>query len=284
MFVDFFDSNIKKYVINSCYNMTRYTKKWEIFQKAILPGLPSLTSMTKLYGNSELDKSILDKAILSFYNILQGIKNYKLYTQDESIWETVIQYGLADNLLEILFTFFKMLNSTGSNSSSSGNNSSVYMDTFKNIIKTFQLLCEQSAKISNMLINMNIMETIYSILKEELEMTTMGSNSLDKGRASSSHHTIFNELFPFLHSFFPQPDSKNTKERVITDNSSRVFILFSEKIIPLLIDNFVNISSSNLSIKVLKLINIYCYYSNNQNLSMYIEPLKLANIMSSKNF
>jgi hypothetical protein len=63
------------------------------------------------------------------------------------------------------------------------------------------------------------METIYSILKEELEMSSMGNNSLDKGRASTSHHTIFNELFPFLYSFFPVPKLKEEHDRLITDYS-----------------------------------------------------------------
>src|SRR5688572_6270742 len=80
LFVDFFDINIKKYVTQSCYNMTKFVKNNTNYKKFIEPGLPSLTSLTKLSGSSDLEKNILNQAILCFYNILTCFKNYKLFT------------------------------------------------------------------------------------------------------------------------------------------------------------------------------------------------------------
>jgi hypothetical protein len=258
--------------------MTRYIRRYETLQDKILPAIPSLTTMTKFSLNmSELDKTILDKSILSFYNIFNCIKSYKLCEVDKQIVEKVTQYGLLDNLIEILDTFFKTLKDTELNKKIQLNksNSIILMDTFKNIIKIFQLLCEQSENFTNNLINMNVLEMIYTILKEELEISN------GKSYSHNSHHSVVNELLPFLQSLFIE--SKNTAPtQIYLDNETKLFIFFSQKMIPLLIDNYVNISSSSISIKIIKLLKHYCFHAKLQTLEKYVNSSKVANILSSK--
>ena len=51
-----------------------------------------------------------------------------------------------------------------------GNNKdlNIFQDTLKNIIKIFQIFCNSSVEISNLILNMNILEIIYSIIVKEM--------------------------------------------------------------------------------------------------------------------
>jgi hypothetical protein len=258
--------------------MTKHIKKYETFMNKIYPGLAALTSLTKFGDNDEIDKVILDKAISCFYKIIISAKNYKLFLSDSKIWEKITSYGLLNNLMEVIVFFFKMLTDS---SKFSKTFIGLYMDIFKNTMKIFKSLCEESAIISNILLEMNILEIIYSIFKEELEFSLSNKNSLNKVKSSS--HNIFNELLPFLYSLFPNKNNLIKEDRMIIDNNSNVFHFFSKKILSILIKNLVNISTSQLSLKTLKLINVYCYFSKTDNISTYLDPQNLANIMSSKN-
>jgi len=241
--------------------MSKYIRKFETLNRFILPAIPSLTTMTKLNSHTELDKSILDKCVICFYNILITVKVNKFYEADVQVWDSIIKYGLLDNLVDLVVSLMSEnssdqinINSTTSNRNSK--NSVINLETFKSIVKIFQLLSEQSAKICNSLINMNILEMVHKIFKEELELSSINSQSIEKGRAASTHHSIFNELLPLLISFFPSTFKEDDSERLITDNTSLEYISFSKNIIPVLIENFINISSSQTSLKALRLINI----------------------------
>jgi hypothetical protein len=258
--------------------MTKSIRRYEVLQDKILPAIPSLTTMTKFSFNmSEHDKIIIDKSILSFLNIFNSIKSLKLLEKDRQIVDKIIQNGLLDNLIEILDTFFKTLidNELNKKIQLNKSNSIILMDTFKNIIKIFQLLCEQSENFNNTLINMNVLEMIYTILKEELCISNSKSNS------QNSHHSVVNELLRFLQSLFIE--SKNIiPTQTYIDNQTKLFVFFSEKMIPLLIENYVNISSSSISIKIIKLLKIYCLHAKFDTLEKYLNSSKVANILSSK--
>jgi hypothetical protein len=291
LFIDFFDLNIKKYVIKICLNMTKYTRTVDTFNNFILPAIPSLTLLTKLSGNSnsELDKFILDNAIQCFYNLAILTKSYS-HNSSTSVLSQIIKDGLFGNLFEIMnncLTYKKSsVNGTGNI------NIGIYFDTLKNIFKLFQLLCELSSEISNILIEMNIIEVIFTILKNEFDITGGDKNKnstqiTSKIKMTHSHHSILNEIFYLIHSFYPKIESETVKNiisttRAISDNNSHVYIYFSENIISLLIENFNYIPSSHTSLKVLKLISVFLYHSNDENIIKYVDPSKMSNILSSK--
>jgi hypothetical protein len=305
MFVDFFDLNTKKIVVQSCYNMTKYIRNIQTFRNCIEPGIQQLTSLTKYTGNTEIEKQILNQSILCFYNIFYSIKVYKLFLSDDKIWEKVNQYGVFDNLTQILEIFLRMIrgkNLVGDSSHDhSKTNIGSYMEIFKSVMKVLQIVSEGSITISNNLLNGSMMELIYSFLKEELdfssnENSSESHNDIDRSKSNISGHHIFHEIFPFLYLFFQKQEKTNiisnpndnfnpsTEEkaiRLIIDNKSDVYKFFSTKIIPLIVNNFVSISSSHISIKVLKLINIYIFHSSGENLKTYLDSWKLANILSS---
>jgi glycosyltransferase involved in cell wall biosynthesis len=71
------DSNIKKYVINSCINISRYIKCYETFKNKILPAIPSLTYLTKL--NSKTKNEVTKIKINEVTNLLVELgKNDKV--------------------------------------------------------------------------------------------------------------------------------------------------------------------------------------------------------------
>lgn len=265
-FVDFFDLNLKRYVIITCVNMCKWIKTLETFNEKVKPALLGLTGLTKFCGNSELEKFILDQAIQCFYSIINSAKNNKFYINDFNVFEEIIQYGLVDNLFEVLNNFMRMMEEN--------KNVAIYLDTFKNIVKVLQMLCENSSNISNLLINMNILEMIYHILKGELNHSSTNNN------INSANHSIFNEIFPLIISFFPN-NNTNSQKRLITDNTSHVYLFFAQKILPILINNFIHISSSGTTFKIVKIIKLFISFSNNVHINMFLDPLKVANILSS---
>ncbi len=96
--IDFFDLNLRKSALKACVNMTRVINNMDYIKKFIIPAIPSLTSLTKFIGNSEIEKTILDQAVLCFYNIVYCIKTYNLITQTQNFYTTLIMYGLLENL------------------------------------------------------------------------------------------------------------------------------------------------------------------------------------------
>lgn len=286
IFIDFFDGNTRKYVIDCCLRMTKHLRKYEILKEKIIPGLQNLTSFTKLNCQNELEKYIFEKAILCFYNILTGIKNNKLNSNCATIWEEVIQFGLLENLIEVLEVFLKSDNDMTLSHIFGKNNLVIYMDTFKNIIKIFSILCKNSEKIRNRFLDMTILNMMYNIIKEEINLDSESESNTN--RSNISHHLIFYELFPFLFSFFPDVTTStrsisNCISNTNFNNSSKLMDYFTNKIIPLLITHFVNISSISLSLKAIQLIKIYCTYINDEGLKI-IKISNLAKIMSSTIF
>jgi hypothetical protein len=271
-FIDFFEVNTRKYVIDCCLRMTKHIKKYDILNNKIIPGLQNLTSFSKFNCQNEVEKYNFDKAILCFYNILVGIKNNKLYENCASVWEDIVQFGLFENLIEALEVFLDIDNNETISHIFSKNNLVIYMDTFKNIIKIFSILCKNSEKIRNRMLDSTILNMMYRIIKDEIEQDTY--INLDRNKSNISHHLIFYELIPFLFSFFPEEGSLSSSF------STKTFEYFTNKIIPTIIKNFVNISSVSLSLKAIRLIVMYCTFTDDEGLKM-IQKLNLGKIMSS---
>lgn len=100
--IDFFDLNLRRSAVKACVNMSISANSKDHIRKYVLPAIPSLSNMAKLSGNSDIEKNILDRAILCFYYIISNIKNYGIQSQDPEIYQKVMQYGLLDNLFEVI--------------------------------------------------------------------------------------------------------------------------------------------------------------------------------------
>ena len=61
-------------------------------------------------GNTEIEKFILDQSILCFYNVIYSIRTYNLSKNELGIYNQLIQYGILDNLFEVLASFLNILN------------------------------------------------------------------------------------------------------------------------------------------------------------------------------
>jgi hypothetical protein len=199
-----------------------------------------------------------------------------LTKNDPVIYNQLIQYGILDNLFEVLSSFLSILNDESKNTNNK--NLNIYVDTFKNILKVFEILCSQSVEITNLVLNMNILEIINTILFKEL-------NFLDqKAKFSGSNISLFAEIFALLIALFPntnftksqQHDQMNNKE-----NFRNYYIYFSEKILSILVKNIVNMPSTTTILEVIHLIELYVTYSPKDQIVVYIDPVKLSNISSS---
>jgi hypothetical protein len=238
-----------------------------IFQEKIVPSFPTLSNLLVLSGHTELDKSILDKVILLIYKIISCILNNNFDRQYETIWNVFSQYSIIDNIYSLFDNFVNYSSSENINSHHINN------ETFKTILKIFSNLSIHSAEISNSLVKLNILETITEILKAELE---------SQGKVNNHQHLIFLELFPFLVSLFPLETNSEKDKYILTKNESSEYRYFSTNIMILIIKNFINISSISTTLKALKLIRIYLFYSSPENISVYFSKSKLTNVLWSK--
>ena len=161
-------------------------------------------------------------------------------------------------------------------------NTNINIDTFKNIIKIFEILCSQSHEITNIVLNMNILEIIHNMMINEFD-------PLNKDKFLSSNLPIFPEIFSLLISLFPlyshiksEKDIKDYFVSKIMSLENKVFyIFFSEKLLPILLNNILSLPSSTAMLNVIRLIELFIIFSNKENIVRYICPAKLSNILSS---
>lgn len=307
--IDFFDLNLRKSALKSCVNMTKALNNFDYIKKYIFPAIPSLTNLTRYTGNSELEKSIVDLAVLCFYNIAHYVKMYNLALNQNNFCNQLIQYGLLDILYELFNKFLDTGKDIGKENNSSINlskfSTNILQDTFKNILKLFEILSSLSADVSNLLLNMNILEVIYSILCKELGVNSNNFENHNKSedsninnidntklqtqsqsqlipnspskKISSNSTSYYLELFALLISFFPGKKSKG-QDRLLCPSNKNYFLYFSDKILSLLINNVVNIPSSNTMVSLMKLLEMYIQNSPDEFIFTYIDPVKLSNI------
>jgi hypothetical protein len=272
--IDFFDINLRKSALKACVNMTRAINNMDYIKKFIIPAVPSLTSLTKYIGNTEIEKNILDQAVLCFYNIVFCIKSYNLQG-GQYFYTNMIQFGLLENLFEVFEKFIKNEKEDQiptNNIASNNKGVDIYQETFKNILKLFEVFCNLSPDITNLILNMNILEIIYNVLSREL-----GQNNI-KLKLSSNSHSAYTELFSLLIAFFPNKKSKTVDCKLLSETNKSFFIYFSDKILNLLVNNIVNIPSSNTMVQIMKLVEMYITYSPKGDIVTYIDPVNLSNI------
>lgn len=135
---------------------------------------------------------------------------------------------------------------------------------------------------------MNILEIINTILFKEL-------NFLDqKAKFSSSNISLFAEIFALLIAFFPNTNfpkaqqhvqmskKENFNTKLMSEANRNYYTYFSEKILSILVKNIVNMPSTTTILEVIHLIELYVTYSPKDQIVVYIDPVKLSNISSSK--
>jgi E3 ubiquitin-protein ligase TRIP12 len=275
-FIDFFELSTRKSALKACVNMSKVGNNIDYIRNHILKAIPNLTNLSKLNGNSEIEKTIVDLAIQSIYNILNGVKNYNYSMDFNDFCEDIIKDGLINVLLD---NFIKFIN-VEEKKEIKNNIFNVNVDTIKNILKIFELLCIMSNNIANTLLNKNMLELIYKVIKNEINY-----NKNDGSKVNSSNtHSLFNELFNLLSSFFPNQLNKNNinllKTKIMSDENKNYYDFFSEKILILLIENILNIPSSSTTLGVIKIIKMYIANSKNDYIQKYIDDNQLSNSIS----
>ena len=277
-FIDFFDLPLRKTALKACVNMSKRGNSFEYYKNHIEGAIPNLTNLAKLSGNSDIEKNIVDLAIQCFYNIIFGIKNFGYSMNFNSFCNDIIKYGLLNVLLE---NFIKFINYDFDNVEKNKlSNDNVNVDTVKNILRIFEMFCSMSDNITNLLLNQNMLEMIYKVIKNEINY-----NKNDGSKVNGSNtHSLFNELFNLLASFFPTQSNKDNnklfKTKIMSDENKHFYKFFSENILSLLIDNILNISSSSTTLGVIKIINMYCANSSLDYIKQFINDDTLSNTIS----
>ena len=275
-FIDFFELSTRKSALKACVNMSKVGNNIDYIKNYILNAIPNLTILSKLNGNSEIEKNIVDLAIQSIYNILNGVRNYNYSMDFSNFCDDIIKDGLLNVLMDNLIKFLNI----EEKKDISSNNFNVNVDTIKYILKIFELLCIMSNNIANMLLNNNMLEMIYKVIKNEINY-----NKNDGSKVNSSNtHSLFNELFNLLASFFPnQPNKQNNillKTKIMSEENKNFYDFFSEKILKLLIENILNIPSSATTLGVIKIIKMYIANSSIDYIKKYIDDNQLSNSIS----
>jgi hypothetical protein len=129
---------------------------------------------------------------------------------------------------------------------------------------------------------MNILEIVYNMMMKEFD-------PLNKDRFHSSNLPIFPEIFSLLISLFPlcshiksEKDIKdNFRSKIMSLENKVFYIFFSEKLLPLLLNNILSLPSSTAMLNVIRLIELFIIFSSNENIVKHICPAKLSNILSS---
>jgi hypothetical protein len=322
--IDFFDFNLKKSALKSCINMTLSISSYDVYNKFIFPAIPSLTGLTK-FNHNDTDHSVTSSAVLCFFYIFSNIKAYNLYKGEGKIEMNILQWGVIDNLYEIAIFYLKNDNSNiygniyGKNKSMPMSTSALPSDVFKNVLKIFQILCGISNEATNLLLNMNLLELVYSVLKREFgekEENVVDVNNNNENENSSNSksmikenqlqlqlqvpeilssqmiqnsYSFIHEIFPLLINLFPQKDTKDSlkenslsnisQEKIMSKNNKTFYDFFAEKIIKLLISNIISISSCSTLIQVVKLLIIFCKFSSVEQISIYLDPQKISHII-----
>ena len=279
-FIDFFDLPLRKTALKACVNMSKKGNNFEFFKNHIEGAIPNLTNLSRLNGNSDIEKNIVDLAIQCFYNIIIGIKNYGYSLNYNAFCNEIIKFGLLNVLLENFIKFINYDYDIENNKNSNTSNFSVNVDTIKNILKIFETLCCMSDNITNLLLNQNMLEMIHKVIKNEINYTKNDGSKVN----TSNTHSLFNELFNLLASFFPSQINKDNigtiKTKIMSDENKHFYKFFSENILSLLIDNILNISSSSTTLGVIKIINMYCANSSLDYIKKHINNNTLSSIIS----
>lgn len=116
-----------------------------------------------------------------------------------------------------------------------------------------------------------------SDLNMKINMNGVASTQ-DRTKVSSNSQGYFVEIFNLLISLFPNKASKGAADRLLAPENLKFFTYFSEKILCLIINNIVNIPSSNSMVQIFKLFEMYINASPNEYIFKYIDPVKFANI------
>ena len=266
--IDFFDLSLKKSAVKACLYMSKSISSNDQLIKLILPAIPSLTNMTKFNASSELEKSILDTCLQIFYSIFLAIKNYSTEPNNNDIIQSIISHGLIDTLIDVFNNYVKSFSTSEQVADNSSSNiKNISGDSIKTIIKLLQILCNLSVEVTDLIFNMNVLEAIYYLLTKEI--TSQGS------KAGSSSHIV--EILALLLSFFPTKKGGKA-EKILSEHNKNFYYYFSEKILSYLIRNIISIQSSSTTVQVIKLIELYITYSSNENILVYIDSIKIANI------
>lgn len=266
VFYDFFEVSTRVFILKILTNLTKSIKNKKIFETKILPNLSSLAPLIYLTGHTDIEKKNLNKIIHILYLIADSILDY--YEENE-VWLKFTENGILLKTYKLLDEYVQ---SIYKDQEFNHNIHIINHDTFKTIIKFLSIISTNSTEISNRLMEMSILDTIYKTLKIELESDIKKTNN---------QHLVFVELFPFILSLFP---TKIDKRNTITDNDSIYYEYFSKNIMRLLINNFINISSISTTIKGLELIKIFLQISSKENLIKYMDASCFSNLIWSKNY
>ena len=298
-FIDFFDLNLRKTALKACVNMAKYGNTLSSVNKYFIPAVPVLTTLTKLCGNSEMEKNIVVLSVQCFYYLILGTKKNNHSKELNEFCDEICKYGLLDNLYELFQSFIEIEENNTINKNNAKINVSV--ETIKYVLMIFQMLSSLSDKVTNYLLQHGSLKYIYTVLDRELannkqnELKENDDNQDDDGirtkksKLNSSSHSLYNEIFNLLISFFPSQTLNNKKENEANNNTYNkimnrenkdYYLYFSKNILKLLIDNIVHIPSSHTTLCVIQLITMYCTNSPNDNIINYINNQQLSNTLS----
>jgi len=173
-----------------------------------------------------------------------------------------------------------------------------FLETLKNIIALLGVASKISIETSNSLLQKNILEILFSFLSHELGSIELSSGTTSTGQSTGqstsslavkdikstpSSQKLIADILNLLSIFFPTKWSQDeSKQKIMASSNREYFLYFSEKIISLLLHNIISISSSKIFIQVVKLLNLYVTYSNNDDINKFINSGLLANLNSSK--
>jgi hypothetical protein len=246
--------------------LTKFSKNNNIFKSSIEPGLIYLSNICKINGSTDLEKIIQEKAILCFWYLLNNAKNYNLFAQNEKIFEEIIQFNLINILIENLYFNFKdYIHKAYNEKSGRMSNESVLIS-----LKIFELLSNinltnTSYTLGEYILNNNILDVLFMILSTEFANI-------------SERQNLYLETYSFIFNLLP----KIQFNKVHLD-------FFSLKILNCLITNFISQSSTNTSIKILKLINLHLHISKPEEIDKYYyglnnnsENINIIHIIASK--
>ena len=289
-FLDFFDLNLRKIVLKACLNMVKYDNTLDDIILFFIPGIPALTSLTKLSGNSELEKSILTLAVQCFYYLILGVKRNSYSKELNWLCNEICKYGLLDNLYELFQGFINVEDSNMNDNLAKVN---INIETIKQVLKIFQLLSSLSDEVINYLLQHNSLVLIYTVLNRELliyqpsELQNNDNNENKKSKLNSNSQSLYSDIFNLLMSFFPAQslDVKNSLDnkhftKIMSIENKEYYLYFGANILKLLIDNIVYIPSNHTSLWGIQLITMYCSNSPNENIIKYITTIELSNTIS----
>lgn len=267
--IEFFDYNLRKSAIISCYHMSKCITGYNMLKKNIIPSIPNINSLIKINDSLEISKVIQEYALLTFLNILASIKVNNNNELCKALVNNILSFGIIDNIMNIFLNSNKFenknLNINGIDSiyvNEDKNTSNHNNQSTKIIIQIFDLLCFLSNEATDLLLNMNILEDIYFIL---VSNTKKGVNQ-----------NIYADIFNLLINLFPY--EKIAKEKLAASYNAHFYKYFSQNILIYVIDNIINIPAINSLIQIIKLLKNFIMHSDESDILAYINPFKLANI------